>query len=344
MISQMDIFRRILLLSSAGILATGIFGSSAGAAPVASVPDALAGQVQHVLGMHHGDSPYLADYRICLNNLLAAAKVFRTRRETQSQYLRRIDSNTQLRDASALLVKAFADGADAEAIRNRVMASLNLRGRSVGTAHARWPYGQMLDRMQVMNYLLAHARSMDSKGEIAEARMWARTAFLLYTQDSIFGGAAAWGNWFNPSAFPEAAINEKMLGIDHAQRRALKRLYQNSLRRENWLHTLGIAPIQTFTDSISVTAGRSVSKRRLARFTHTLAILIRKTDGRLSEQFFLLRCVAGAIRRLSSGGHARAASVVIATLVRWSSHVRGEKRLSKVDRASLLRWIREASL
>ena len=214
MTGYMDIFGQFRLLPAAGVLAIGILGNSAGAAPASAAPDALAGQVQSVLGMSRGDSPYLADYRMCLSNLLAAAKVFRAHGEAQSQYLRRIDSNTHLRDASALLVKAFADGADAEALRNKVLASLNLRGRSVGTAHGPWPYGQMLDRLQVMNYLLARARSMDSKGEITGARMWARTAILLYTQDSIFGGAAAWGNWFNPSAFPEAAINEKMLGID----------------------------------------------------------------------------------------------------------------------------------
>ena len=255
----------------------------------------------------------------------------------------------RLADANAV-VRALNDGTDPIALHNKLLGAISISLGYAPPDGKRWLYGSLLQRMEVAYLFTRQGIFFCLHGHSARGKRWLRAALLLECQDdlqrpwnAILGawvrvplaqGSASWsaGARKSHAAFLALFANRR-------QQRRLDDLYRLALRRS------GGAFARNYN---SVAGARAAEMAKLSpAATDAIIHNLRESLAEAPTPFWTLGTIRAAFslrQRLNLAGDSSASGKMKAVLDDWGTMIKADNSIPRLDRAALLRWIKEASL
>ncbi len=298
--------------------------------------EALATRVQKILGMKTGNHSYLPQYR----------KIIRFMKTNQTGNVNKawkdVMAQPPVRRAIHSLVGALNAGANAIALRNKILASLTLNGY-MEKPGSPWGYGTPVERWFIWSYLSARSINMLHKGENVRATKYARAGILLRCQDApSLGVGTVLNGWFNPSS-SFARQNAIALHITPLQRARLLKIYWPAVHYEMRFISIKRPFLATHLAIVKMEHGYHVLPKKLVgNYVATMKATFRKLKRHIFLEYFYLRIIRGDVRTMIGHGHRRAARRIRVALKSLEDRIKKQKNISIIDSQALLRWIKEA--
>lgn len=289
----------------------------------------LAVRVQQILGMKIGTHPYLPAYLAVMRWVHSV-----NQRRLPSSPRQPIRPSPAVRLAVASLVRAINAGADATALRDRILRSLTVDG--FYKEKPPWVYGTGLDPISLAYGMQRRAALLFKAGKKALAIRYARASLVLFCQYDMFWDAGfLLAAWRSPTRETLA-----LLGITVAQQARLQEIFRHSAHIESrWLHSAFLGDYDTV-----LKAGRGVLPQNFSqRCAADLALVIRQASGRINEEYRLVVAALHLRRQLQLRGHHGLSKKLKVVLQQWAAQVKANHTMPKLEKAALLRWIKEAS-
>lgn len=328
---------RLFVATVTGCMLVSPFGGRA--APVRGTGTPLAARVQSILGMPVGHNEYLPQYRRIVAFLAA------TRARLKNGGWRTFDREMlPMKLEVRSLVKAVSQGANASALRSRLLRALTLGGDYLPPAGHKWRYGPLALRMALSNYLTHRSDELWSAGHRGRAADYGRASLILRCQDSVdMGGPALLGYWFgNPHWMPGAPGNARSLALSSTQSRKLRRIYIAARRRYLSFASLATDPFFLLGSQVESRAKKKIAPASLvARFARTLKARLLAGAGRVYELRLALGFYKEVVRSLDLNGHRRSARFLASALAAIPAAGLVSPKQDPPGAVAIRRWIRE---
>ncbi len=294
----------------------------------------LAARVSASVGMPSGDHAYLPALERAL--VVIHPLLWHTNR---AQEIRILGRNHAFQQDLSSVVRAFGRGANAQAVRDRLLQCLTLGGGYLRWKGHRWRLGGLWDRVALCSYLRYLARHAGP----GRGAAYGRAALILWVQNGIqLGGGACMGVWLNPKVFPTASANLRALSLTRSQIGRLTEIYQRSVARALAFESR-TNPLSRLAGALEAVGRKPVPPPLLARFLSALGRSRSLAKGRVGMVYATLR-VASAVRvRLTFNGHLHDAEKLRTALLTWAKRLAARRGPVGLVRGATLRWIREAA-
>jgi len=342
-------FRALMLcVALGGLLAT---GSGAGAVSAHAGPP-LAVRVQRILHLPSGNHDYLRFIGRLIKASIPRGRPAAGARPIISAMVRQ---RTDLRG----IVSAISRGASPVSLRHALLSRVTLNGAILTGNGPWWQYGTNYDNMLVQAALDNEARTLWKAGQLRRASRYARAALLLRCQAAFiegwrtalfdysrFGWARRYGSMVSKAEIQLVEKNRAgfraLLRLTNAQQMAIDRLYNASHRLA--VRTGFIANFASLNDlTFAVLSDKRIApKPSTVHYLHLLAKCAH-TAPSLRWRMAVASFVYWARAQMAgTGGRANLVAGIGERLRRWRKAVRADHTLSTLERAALLRWIKEA--
>ena len=305
----------------------------------------LAARVQHILGIQPGDASYLPSVAKLVK--VVAPYVFQPH-PRHAIYAALAQRSADIRQ----LVAALNAGANPNALRTKILQSVNLEGRYVPLKGKHWRYGILGDRMWIAAYIQNHALELMRAGNAVQAAHYARASLLLRCQESPAMG------WYYPLLYyvhtgaerlrvkEDGPLTRKIqmipasLAITVAQQQELNGLFRTASLR-------GGKRFRRLYNSLDIAANvvgrtRRPFDRKIVR--NYLKILQQSISAAPSIhwRYEILVNTMVALRRLNLSGHRGTSEKIEAVFQQWTARVKANETMEPVAKEALLRWLKEA--
>ena len=284
--------------------------------------DGWLSRMQQRLQLPKGNADYLGAYRELIALRRAVLSTGKAPANQKAAMRRNVDDRREIAAMSRIVRDIAVKGSPPDLLRNALLPQLSIERNGAG------PYGRFFDRLGVTLDLEFVASRLAREGHPRQAAEYARTAVFLMCQDDIdVARTILFGTIQSVSHIA------RVPGLAHWSSKFHARVQKSY---DAWWAALDKVDA-SFTELMRPGGTRSMEAMRAAFRAATT-----KARGHLNWQRMLAIDARTHIARLNMRGFYATSATLRRWLSTWAQHVSRDRKMQRLERAALIRWIKEA--